>query len=296
MKMNYMNGDKYNLKIMQFYKKLFKRILKSLNYEILKTKYDNKALSYQYLNLDRTEEIKRNKFLEKRPELNEEDINAIMYVLKNNLTMVSPARLTDTVLAVKHVDNNNIQGSFVECGTWRGGNTIAAILAYSKYFKRQNIYIYDTFTGMSEPNDTIDKSVFLGDTSKNVFNKNQEKNFNSWCYASLDEVKENFKKAGLSLENINFIKGKVEDTLKVKSNLPEKISVLRLDTDWYDSTAIELEVLYPKLEIGGVLLIDDYGYWDGAREAVDNYFSRLDTPRRPFFAQSDFTGRVAIKI
>ena len=149
---------------------------------------------------------------------------------------------------------------------------------------------------MSEPNDIVDKSVFLGDTSKNVFNKHQEKNFNSWCYASLDEVKENFKKAGLPIENINFIKGKVEDTLKVQSNLPEKISVLRLDTDWYDSTAIELEVLYPKLEIGGVLLIDDYGYWDGAREAVDNYFSRLDTPRRPFFAQSDFTGRVGIKI
>ena len=59
---------------------------------------------------------------------------------------------------------------------------------------------------------------------------------------------------------------------------------------------IELEVLYPKLEIGGVLLIDDYGYWDGAREAVDNYFLRPDTPRRPFFAQSDFTGRLGIKI
>ena len=284
------------IKIMKFFRKLIKKIFESLNYEILKTKYDNKQLSYQYLNLERTEEIRRNKFLEKRPELNEEDLNAIKYVLKNNLTMVSPARLTDTVLAIKYVKSNNIQGSFVECGAWRGGNSIAALLASPEYFKKQNIYIYDTFTGMSEPDDNIDKSLFLSDTSKNVFNKHQEKNFNSWCYASLDEVKENFNKAGLSLENTNFIKGKVEDTLKVKSNLPEKISVLRLDTDWYESTAIELEVLYPILEIGGVLLIDDYGYWDGAREAVDNYFSRPDTPRRPFFAQSDFTGRVGIKI
>ena len=282
--------------MIRFFKNLINKIFESLNYKILKTKYDNKQLSYQYLNLERTEEIKRNKFLEIRPEFNEEDINAIKYVLKNNLTMVSPARLTDTILSVKYVENNNIQGSFVECGTWRGGNVIAASLAYKKYFKKQNIYIYDTFSGMSEPNDIVDKSVFLGDTSKNVFNKHQEKNYNSWCYASLDEVKENFKKAGLPLENVNFIKGKVEDTLKVQSNLPEKISVLRLDTDWYESTLVELEVLYPKLEIGGVLLIDDYGYWDGAREAVENYFSRPDTPRKPFFAQSDFTGRVGIKI
>jgi O-methyltransferase len=282
--------------MIRFFKNLINKIFESLNYKILKTKYDNKQLSYQYLNLERTEEIKRNKFLEIRPEFNEEDINAIKYVLKNNLTMVSPARLTDTILSVKYAENNNIQGSFVECGTWRGGNVIAASLAYKKYFKKQNIYIYDTFSGMSEPNDIVDKSVFLGDTSKNVFNKHQEKNYNSWCYASLDEVKENFKKAGLPLENVNFIKGKVEDTLKVQSNLPEKISVLRLDTDWYESTLVELEVLYPKLEIGGVLLIDDYGYWDGAREAVENYFSRPDTPRRPFFAQSDFTGRVGIKI
>ena len=281
---------------MQFSKKIIKKIFESFYYEILKTKYDNKQLSYEYLNLERIERIKKNKFLEKRPELNEEDINAIKYVLKNDLTMVSPARLTDTVLAVKHIEINNIPGSFVECGTWRGGNAIAASLACNKYFKNRNFYIYDTFTGMSEPDDRVDKSVFIGDTSKNVFNKHQELNFNSWCYASLDEVKENFKKAGLTLENITFIKGKVEDTLKIKSNLPEKISVLRLDTDWYDSTIVELEVLYPKLEIGGVLLIDDYGYWDGARKAVDDYFLRHDTPTRPFFAHSDFTGRIGIKV
>ena len=281
---------------MEFSKRIVKKIFESLNYKILKIKYDNKQLSYEYLNLERNEEIKKNKFLEKRPELNEEDINAIKYVINNDLTMVSPARLTDTVLAVRHVESNNIQGSFVECGTWRGGNVIAASLANKRYFEERIFYIYDTFAGMSEPNNTIDKSLFLGDSSKSVFNKHKELNFNSWCYASLDEVKENIKKAGLSIENINFIKGKVEDTLKVKSNLPEKISVLRLDTDWYDSTSVELEVLYPKLEIGGVLLIDDYGYWDGAKEAVDNYFSRPDTPRRPFFAQSDFTGRVGIKI
>lgn len=281
---------------MQFSKKIIKKIFELFNYEILKTKYDNKQLSYEYLNLERIERIKKNKFLEKRPELNEEDVNAIKYVLKNDLTMVSPARLTDTVLAVKHIEINNIQGSFVECGTWRGGNAIAASLACKEYFKNRNFYIYDTFTGMSEPDDDVDKSVFIGDTSKNVFNKHQELNFNSWCYASLDEVKENFKKAGLTLENVTFIKGKVEDTLKIKSNLPEKISVLRLDTDWYDSTIVELEVLYPKLEIGGLLLIDDYGYWDGARKAVDDYFLRHDTPTRPFFAQSDFTGRVGIKV
>lgn len=277
-------------------KKIIKNILRWFNYELLKIKFDNKQLSFEYLNLNRVEKLKTNKFIEKRPELTENDLKVIRYVFQNELTMVSPARLTDTILAVKHVNKIKVPGSFVECGTWRGGNSIAASLVSADQLTKREFYIYDTFTGMSEPDDKVDKTTFLKESSTTLFNKNQKQDFNSWCYASLDEVKQNFHMAGLTLENINFIQGKVEETLIQESNLPEKISLLRLDTDWYESTMIELEILYPKLESGGILLIDDYGYWDGARKAVDEYFSRADTPEKPFFARSDFTGRVGIKI
>ena len=63
------------------------------------------------------------------------------------------------------------------------------------------------------------------------------------------------------------------ETLNIPSNLPESISVLRLDTDWYESTRKELQILYPRLGVGGVLIIDDYGYWDGCRKAVHEYFA-----------------------
>ena len=94
------------------------------------------------------------------------------------------------------------------------------------------------------------------------------------CYSSLDEVKKNIKLAASenALERINLIEGKVENTLKINKNLPEKISILRLDTDWYESTKIELEILFPKLSNGGILIIDDYGQWKGSRKAVDEFF------------------------
>tara|TARA_Y100000992_G_C21208221_1_gene464080 strand:- start:138 stop:455 length:318 start_codon:yes stop_codon:yes gene_type:complete len=93
-----------------------------------------------------------------------------------------------------------------------------------------------------------------------------------------------------SLENINLIKGKVEDNLSNKDNVPEKISILRLDIDFYDSTKIELEVLFPRLEKNGILIIDDYGYKYGARKAVDEYFKE-----RPFFIYVDRDCRLLIK-
>ena len=75
-----------------------------------------------------------------------------------------------------------------------------------------------------------------------------------------------------NINNIKFIEGEVEKTLLYEENLPKKISILRLDTDFYSSTKKELEILYPRLVSGGVCIIDDYGYWKGARQAVDEYF------------------------
>jgi len=108
------------------------------------------------------------------------------------------------------------------------------------------------------------------------------------CYSPLEEVKRNMEATGYPPAQISYIKGKVEDTLPAEA--PAQIAVLRLDTDWYESTRHELVHLYPRLSPGGVLIIDDYGYWTGARKAVDEYFRDS-----LFLGRIDDTGRIAIK-
>jgi hypothetical protein len=86
--------------------------------------------------------------------------------------------------------------------------------------------------------------------------------------------------------------GKVEDT--IPADIPEKIALLRLDTDWYESTKHELIHLFPRLQKGGVLIIDDYGFWKGARKAVDEYFAENNI--QILLNRIDDTGRMAIKL
>jgi len=115
--------------------------------------------------------------------------------------------------------------------------------------------------------------TFSGDIAKNALNKSTkiDEKRNIWAFSSYEKVLNNIKN-NISENNIKLIKGKVEETLLLKTNLPKKISLLRLDTDWYESTKIELEILFPKLSSGGVLIIDDYGSFKGAKKAVDEYF------------------------
>ena len=112
--------------------------------------------------------------------------------------------------------------------------------------------------------------ITLNKTLKSLHFKNKNE---PWTKASLDDVKNFSKKLFSDIDEFNFIKGKVEDTLKDKRNLPNKISLLRLDTDLYESTKIELNILYPLLVEKGILIIDDYGDFQGCRKAVDEYFS-----------------------
>src|SRR5262249_25761216 len=109
-----------------------------------------------------------------------------------------------------------------------------------------------------------------------------------WCYSGLDEVASNMRSTGYPDDLVHLVKGKVEET--IPGAAPAQIAVLRLDTDWYESTRHELEHLYPRLAPGGVLIIDDYGYWAGARKAVDEYFQGS-----LFLSRIDGTGRIAIK-
>lgn len=209
----------------------------------------------------------------------------------SNFTMTSPARIVTLIRATEYVVKNNIEGDFVECGVWKGGSVGACMLTLSKLSENnRKIWLFDTFEGMNTPSE-VDYDI-NGKLASDRMNVEDKETSWIWAKAQLDLVKNNVYSFGYPIEKISFIKGLVEETL-VKKEIPEKISLLRLDTDWYESTKIELEVLYPRLVSGGVLIIDDYGHWNGCRKAVDEFFDSMEFS--PFLNRIDYTGRIIIK-
>ena len=206
-------------------------------------------------------------------------------------TMTSVERMYGLYQALNYVTENNIAGDFVECGVWKGGSSMMiGLFLRDRGILDRKIYLYDTFEGMSTPSD-FDKNA-AGELASGLLEVQDKKDETSiWCYSSLEEVKLNLQSTGYPSGNIVFVKGKVEDTLT--NNLPGKLALLRLDTDWYESTKIELELLYPLLSDNGILIIDDFGFWEGAKKAVIEYFSKIG--RNPFLQRIDFTGRIMIK-
>lgn len=206
-------------------------------------------------------------------------------------TKTTKERMYVLYKAVRYVVDANIPGDFVECGVWRGGS--AMIIAYTLReigVSDRKIYLYDTFEGMSEPTERDFELLNPTNTATHKWKKNQSSGYNQWCFASLLEVKENMHMTGYPMDNIVFVKGKVEDT--IPKHVPTTISLLRLDTDWYESTKHELVHLYPLITKHGVLIIDDYGCWAGSKKAVDEYFFG-----RPILLNRiDSSGRVGIKI
>jgi len=202
----------------------------------------------------------------------EADKKIIKFInISSKFSMTGHARMHLLSQAILNTKKKRLEGDFVECGVWRGGNILLYKLLNDFYDLNKTIFAYDTFEGMTEPED-IDMD-FCGTSAKKylIANRKSENLNNVHCFATIDRVRKNILEY-TNLENINFIVGPVEKTLLIKKNLPKKISVLRLDTDWYSSTKIELEILYPRLVDGGVLIIDDYGSWQGSKKATDKYF------------------------
>lgn len=229
--------------------------------------------------------------LTSKPEIR--DFSAEERALFNSVesfTMTSPERIKAISDSIKYIVDNNIEGAFVECGVWKGGS-VMAMLKVLKDLHQDNreIYLFDTFEGMSEPTDVdIDPNGTKAEIRLKTENKIKSV---VWARALIDEVKENLSIVQYPESKLHFIKGKVEDTLK--SNKPDKIALLRLDTDWYESTKIELEELYDLVESNGIIIIDDYGHWAGCRMAVDEFFEHRK--EKIFLHRIDYTGRLIIK-
>jgi O-methyltransferase len=202
-------------------------------------------------------------------------------------TMTSCERIASLVDAVRHVTRSGIPGAIVECGVWRGGSMMAAVLALLEAGDERDLYLFDTFAGMTAPTERdVDHR---GDVAEEMYRALLVGDQSGWCHASLDDVRANLLSTGYPAAKCHFIQGDVLQTIPAAA--PDAIAVLRLDTDWYASTRHEMAHLYPRLAPGGILIVDDYGHWNGCRQAVDEYFGAA----RPFMFPIDYTGRVLVK-
>jgi len=203
-------------------------------------------------------------------------------------TKTSKERMFALYKSVEYVVNSGIEGDFVECGVWKGGSCM--LIAYALLVlgvKDRKIWLYDTFEGMTKPTGR-DIKIHGGKTANEMWKERKGK----WDYIELEEVKKNMKLSGYPEKNLIFVKGKVEETIPKK--IPKKITLLRLDTDFYESTYHELKHLYPLLSINGILILDDYGHWKGAKEAVDEYFRANEI--KIFLNRIDKTGRIGLRV
>lgn len=215
---------------------------------------------------------------------------SIINAVKNH-TMTYPESIFSLIEAVHYITRRNIPGSIVECGVWRGGSMMAAALTLQSLNVRdRDLHLFDTFEGMPKPQD-VDIDMY-GNSAMPMFAERQiGEDVSDFCRATLREVQAAMAGTGYDEQRVHFHKGKVEIT--IPSAAPDMIALLRLDTDWYESTRHELEHLYPRLSRGGILIIDDYGYWLGSRKATDEYIEK-HAPSL-FLSRIDCTVRIAVK-
>lgn len=205
-------------------------------------------------------------------------------------------RLLSLVDAVRYCVARGIPGAFAECGVWRGGSILAMILTLQDLgCADRHIYLYDTFEGMTEPTE-LDVSP-VDPPALTTWRKAQKANHRPWPEYfepeafNEDSVRATLRATGYPEELLHFVRGAVEET--IPGTVPDRLALLRLDTDWYESTRHELQHLFPLLTPGGVLIVDDYGHWQGARRAVDEYFSKRHSPL--LLNRIDYTARIAVK-
>lgn len=208
-------------------------------------------------------------------------------------TMTGVARLHALIDAVRYLTRRDIPGAFAECGVWKGGSVLAMILSLQDMgHEDRDIYLYDTFEGMTEPTEA-DVSPFHPDARElweQTGGAPWPELFDSDAFSE-EAVRATLLATGYPADRLHFVRGRVEDT--IPATAPARLALLRLDTDWYESTLHELRHLYPALSDGGVLIIDDYGHWEGCRRAVDEYFEQ--DPRAPLLSRIDYSGRIAVK-
>lgn len=205
-------------------------------------------------------------------------------------TLTSGDRVASLCTSVDYIVEHDIPGSFVECGLWRGGSLMAVLLRLRQLgITDRDVYGFDTFEGQPDP--TPEDVDFGGraEAANNTLGARIVDNLTHFDEVSREEVFSVLASTGYPQERIHLVQGLVENT--IPESAPGTVALLRLDTDYYDSTRHELEHLYPRIPVGGVLIIDDYGHFKGSRKAVDEYLAG----HRILLQRVDYSCRLAIK-
>ncbi len=222
------------------------------------------------------------------PDFSSSDIDTVRAVAP--FTMTSAENIYELLRAVEYIVRAGIPGDVVECGVWKGGSMMAVARQLRQLGDMsRHLHLFDTFEGMPQPQE-VDRS-YLGERAADLLRAADPTNSWVWARGLLEEVQKAMGETAYPPELVSYVKGKVEDTIPREA--PRQIALLRLDTDWYESTYHELRHLYPRLVPGGVLILDDYGHWEGARRAVDQYLAEERIPL--FLHRIDYSGRLAIK-
>ena len=202
---------------------------------------------------------------------------ASLYRRVRRETMCSVARLRGLYSAVQYAATREIAGDIVECGCARGGSAALMALTLQQAGSRRKLWLFDSFEGLPAPS-SEDPDFEIADL------------FTGTCVGTVGEVHELFERLGIA-GDVAFVKGLFQETLPVAPI--EQIAILHIDGDWYESVRVCLESLYDKVVPGGVIQLDDYGYWEGARKAVDEFMSRRKI-RAPL-QRLDYSGRFLMK-
>jgi SAM-dependent methyltransferase len=214
------------------------------------------------------------------------DRRIVELAFPNSLTGVP--RLLALIEAVRRLHRESVPGAFAECGVWRGGSVVAMIATLQDIgAAERDLWLYDTFEGMTEPSARDGAARELWERTGG---QPWPEYFDPAVFSE-DGVRATLEATGYPPERLHLVRGKVEETLPASA--PDELALLRLDTDFYESTRHELEHLYPRLVAGGVLIVDDYGEFEGARQAVDEYLAGLADP--PALETIDASGRLAVK-
>jgi len=216
------------------------------------------------------------------------DAHRELYEQVSPYTQTSVERVAALADGVEYVVRRDIPGDFVECGVWRGGSSMAIALTLSRLgVSDRRLWLYDTF-GTMPPAGEHDRDYAGRAIAEGALDP-----INNSAHTrglTVSDVQTAMSWTGYPAGQVTYVEGLVEDTIPRTS--PERIALLRLDTDWYESTRHELAELYPRLERGGVLIVDDYGHFAGARKAVDEYFAGDPI----LLSRIDYTGRIAVKV
>lgn len=227
---------------------------------------------------------------EARPVEYKKDDEVIWQRVKSE-TMTSFLNFWFLLKSVDYLINNKIQGSYVECGVWRGGSSMAMAMRLVQHNSLHvDLYLFDTYSGMSAPS-SIDIEAHSGKAASDLMKKADDDAL-VLAYAPLELVRKNMDETNYPQNKIHYIEGDVVETLATAEI--QDIALLRLDTDWYESTLAELGYLLPRLVKGGICILDDYGHWEGSKKAVDEFFENSEF--KPLMFHVDYTCRAFIRV